>query len=708
MEFIDFETLTLLAATGTFGSIGKILSVVLGLGLVIFFHELGHFAVAKWCDVHVERFSIGIGPIIWSRQKGETEYALSALPFGGYVKMLGQDDMDPNQMTSDEIAENPRSYSAKKVWQRMAIISAGVIMNVITGCLFFALAYRFGVVELVAMVGNVHPGTPAWEAGLQEGDVITSINGDHIKNFTDINQAIVLSDGPVVMTGTRADGEEFTKKIIPKQGMTARVVGIGPAMTSKFAPEAAELSSLSMPGLPSEEASQPFRPGDNIVAMNDRPVRFFHDMVDATARMASEDIVYKVERPLPVAEDSEPGAAAPKTETIEITVPPMKMKSLGLWMAIGAVTSIADDSIAQKAGLKLGDQITSFNGLEVGKDIDPLRLPNYFAEQAGQEVTVTVKRQTDDGKEDVTLTMTPSDAPGWADRPGNITQPLPISSIGAGFHVQPWIAKVVPDSEASRAEPAFQRDQKIWKVELRHPDPKNFVPDALSKDQKDAADFTINFAELKEKLEDGEAGDVNWAWVFAEIQRVPNRQVNIFVSPGAEGNNGFAALLKEHEFVDDWYLPMRGLPGFEQYVYIEKADSTTSAMSLGLYQTKRSGISIFLTLKSLFSGSLSVRAFSGPLGILKIGYMVADNGVTQLLKFLGFLSINLAVLNFLPIPVLDGGHMVFLIWEAVARKKPSPQIIGYAHGIGLIFIISLFVFVLYLDIFVNRLGFGGS
>ncbi len=178
MELIalDFDVITLAAIS--LGGIGKTLSVVLGLGMVIFFHELGHFAVAKWCDVHVERFSIGIGPIIWSRQKGETEYALSALPFGGYVKMLGQDDMDPNQMTSDEIAENERSYSAKKVWQRMAIISAGVIMNVITGFMFFAIAYRFGVVELVPMVGNVHAGSPAWEAGIRDGDMIRSINGE--------------------------------------------------------------------------------------------------------------------------------------------------------------------------------------------------------------------------------------------------------------------------------------------------------------------------------------------------------------------------------------------------------------------------------------------------------------------------------------------------------------------------------------------------
>ncbi len=78
------------------------LAVLIGIGLVIFFHELGHFAVAKWCDVYVERFSIGFGPILWSRKYGETEYALSAIPFGGYVKMLGQDDLDPSQFTSEE------------------------------------------------------------------------------------------------------------------------------------------------------------------------------------------------------------------------------------------------------------------------------------------------------------------------------------------------------------------------------------------------------------------------------------------------------------------------------------------------------------------------------------------------------------------------------------------------------------------------------
>ena len=128
-------------------------------------------------------------------------------------------------------------------------------------------------------------------------------------------------------------------------------------------------------------------------------------------------------------------------------------------------------------------------------------------------------------------------------------------------------------------------------------------------------------------------------------------------------------------------------------------------MSLGYEATKTAGMRIYMTLNSLFTGNLSYKALSGPLGIAKIGYLVADSGFTKLLGFLGFLSINLAILNFLPIPILDGGHMVFLIYEAVTRRPPSPRVINFAHGVGLIFIVGLFMLVMYLDIWVNRMGY---
>ena len=702
MEFVTLDSTSFLFAASFLGSIGNALSVILGLGMVIFFHELGHFAVAKWCDVHVERFSIGIGPIIWSRQKGETEYALSALPFGGYVKMLGQDDMDPNKMTSDEIAENPRSYSAKKVWQRMAIITAGVTMNVITGFMFFAIAYRNGVVELTPIVGQAVPGMPAWEAGINAGDRIAKINGTKIHNFEDINQAIILSSGQVNLSGTHADGTAFDYSIAPKQGKTVRMIGVIPASSTKISdqiPDDEADAQIAIKGLAAEHASQKFMPGDQVTSVNGKAVTYLSDMSYETARLAAEEVTYEIDRPV-LDKDGKPAEPA-SFEKVSITVPPMKMRSLGLWMTIGPVTSIREGSLAQKAGLKLDDQITMVDELVVSKDIDPLRLPNYFSDHANQEVTVTVKRQTGtDGLEEVKLVITPTDAPGWSERPASMTSPLPIPAIGAGFHVNNFVANIVPGSEASRVE-KLQADQQITKVFLQHPDPSKIIKDQLGDTEVSEFDF--------EKFESAEAvpGRANWAFIYWMIQQVPNRDIRLQVQDASESKNEFAFELKSNDKVDDWYMPIRGIDGFERDVMIRKAESWGDASSLALRHTKSSGINIYMTLRSLFTGNLNVRALSGPLGIVSIGYQVADHGVTKLLMFLGFLSINLAVLNFLPIPVLDGGHMVFLIWEAVARKKPSPKVINIAHGIGLIFIISLFVFVLYLDIFVNRLGFGG-
>jgi len=162
-------------ANSTTGSNGvNIAWAAIGLGMVIFFHELGHFAVAKWCNVNVERFSIGFGPILFGWKWGETEYALSLIPFGGYVKMLGQDDADPSQLTNEEIAQDPRSYLAKNVFQRMAIISAGVTMNVITAVFFVAGAFALGYETTPAVIGEVRPGMPAWQAGLPAGGGLRS------------------------------------------------------------------------------------------------------------------------------------------------------------------------------------------------------------------------------------------------------------------------------------------------------------------------------------------------------------------------------------------------------------------------------------------------------------------------------------------------------------------------------------------------------
>lgn len=694
METLIASSLITFAAGGALASIGKALMVVLGLGLVIFFHELGHFAVAKWCNVHVERFSIGIGPILWSRQKGETEYALSALPLGGYVKMLGQDDMDPNQMTSEEIAENPRSYSAKKVWQRMLIISAGVIMNIITGFGFFAIAYQMGVQEEIPVVGAVTPGGPAWKAGIRGGDRIFSVNDEEIQSFNDIKQAIVLSSGPLTIQGATEAGEEYTKTVTPEQGKQMRQIGITHVNSLRISPLAGEVRPITAPGMPADSASIPFEPGDLITGINGTELATWKQLAETTTRRAAEELTYQVERtssPADSAADDQPV----ETTSVDIVVPAAPMRSIGLWMHIGPVTAIQDDSVAAASGLKVGDQIRRVDDLEVGTDIDPLRLPEYFSERAGSPVRVSFRREAEgsQGEVDKEITIVPDDRPAWETMPVTPETPLSIPSIGAAYRISTRISKVLEGSEAaSISEPGKQLkpDQTITKVTLPYSE-----DDWLSDKGQDPV-----IMELTE-------GDPNWAYVFYVIQRAPLRNIRIHIE-GTEGTDSFSVLLEQRESIDDWFLPLRGIGGFETLSQKRVATSTTDAVQLGIRHTRSSIINIYMTLRSLIRGDLSAKALSGPLGILSIGYQVADSGLARLLTFLGLLSINLAVLNFLPIPVLDGGHMVFLIWEGVTRRKPSPKVIGVAHGMGLLFIISLFLFVMYLDVVVRFLGFGAD
>ena len=163
--------------------------VVLGLGFVIFIHELGHFAVAKWAGVKVEKFSIGFGPSLLGFQRGETYYSLSIIPLGGFVKMLGENPAEDGQ---DAIID-PRSYLNKPVGHRMAIISAGVIMNIITGLGFFAMAYRLGVPFMPAVVGFVVAGGPAYESGIRPGDEITGIDSKTNVTFEDFLRTVSTS-----------------------------------------------------------------------------------------------------------------------------------------------------------------------------------------------------------------------------------------------------------------------------------------------------------------------------------------------------------------------------------------------------------------------------------------------------------------------------------------------------------------------------------
>ncbi|WP_417850503.1 RIP metalloprotease RseP [Thalassoglobus sp.] len=672
MDFIDFTLLSFLDGS----SLLNILIAAAGLGMVIFFHELGHFLVAKWCDVNVERFSIGFGQPILARKWGETEYWLSWIPFGGYVKMLGQDDMDPGQMTDDEVAEDPRSYSAKSVPQRMAIISAGVIMNIITGFIFFVIAFSSGVETTDRVVGNVEVGMPGWTNGLRMGDTITSINGRVVENFEDILRGTALSRGAIRLKGFHDDNSEFDITLTPAKEGIVRQIGLRPNNSTTVHTFAKpEEFSIKLPGTATADVD--FQPGDTIESVNGTAVEDYTQLVNVLHENAAETLDVGVRR------------KGSSSETVHLKVPPQHFVGFGMRMWIGKVEAVRKDSPAEKAGLKVGDQIAKIieDGVEAGsagggEDAletahDPFRLTEYFSKRAGKEVTVVVSREVKGGSpEEVELKIVPESRPAWSEPPLSPASLLSIPSIGVGYNLMHSVYSV--DEGSVAAEHGIQKRDQLLKITLKQKE--GAKPDRIGEKS-----YAI---EIREN---------NVAYAFWLIQEFGRSRSVEFEIKRADAEKPVIVQM-DPQPIEGWYMPtVRGLV-LTSEMTTQSADTLQGAIGMAGRYTVTSMEDIYLTLRGLIMGSISHKGLSGPLRIAGMAFGFADLGIGHFLRFLGLISINLAVINFLPIPVLDGGHMVFLIWEGILRRKPPERVVNFAHLVGFVLILSMMGFVMYQDV----------
>lgn len=208
----------------------SMIAAILVFGLIILIHEFGHFIVAKKCGIGVIEFSIGMGPRLWSVQKGETRYSVKALPFGGSCMMLGEDENETD----------PKAFNNKPVWARIAVVAAGPVFN-------FLLAFVFGIV-IVRAAGydaprlvDVSEGFPAKEQGMQAGDVITRLNKEPVVVYRDITLYMMLHPtAPVTVEYNRplADGamEKRTAVITPKYSQETGSYMLGIVVSGRYQP----------------------------------------------------------------------------------------------------------------------------------------------------------------------------------------------------------------------------------------------------------------------------------------------------------------------------------------------------------------------------------------------------------------------------------------------------------------------------------------
>ena len=193
-----------------------VFQVVVVFGLIVFIHELGHFSAAKWVGVGVERFSLGFGPKLLSRKVGETEYLLSAIPLGGYVKMVGEE-------VGDEVSEQEieRSFNSKSLWERFLIVSAGPLANLGLALVVFTVAFSWFGISVPSdspKIGGVVSDMPAEAAGFEAGDEIVSVDGIKIETWEELAQEIQNSDGERISIAVKKlnTNQAVVRQLVPQ------------------------------------------------------------------------------------------------------------------------------------------------------------------------------------------------------------------------------------------------------------------------------------------------------------------------------------------------------------------------------------------------------------------------------------------------------------------------------------------------------------
>ena len=199
----------------------SILSFIIVLGVLIFFHEFGHFLVARLFGVGVEKFSLGFGPRLIGKKVGITDYRISAIPLGGYVKMVGE---EPDAQINPE--EIPLSFTHKHVAKRMLIVAAGPVFNILLAVIiFFGIFLVSGTFVLKPSVGSVKQGSPAFAAGLEKGDLISAINESAINSWDEMAEIINASKGQTIKLTVRRGESTRNFSLAPEQVTTKNIFG---------------------------------------------------------------------------------------------------------------------------------------------------------------------------------------------------------------------------------------------------------------------------------------------------------------------------------------------------------------------------------------------------------------------------------------------------------------------------------------------------
>ena len=673
---------------------GNVLLVLLGFGVVILVHEFGHFIVAKLSGIKVEAFSIGFPPVLAGikrtedgyrirvlpsfftkendesgdgplcftvAKKGkarETEYRIGLIPFGGFVKMLGQEDIGQIKSTDD-----PRSYANKPVGVRAAVLAAGVVFNVISAVIIFMIVFLIGIELKPAVVGGVRANSPAARAGIKAGDEIIEIAGESDDlDFSNIGIAAALSgkDEKVPLRIRREDGSEEDIELVAEEMQT---------LTGKMRLFGIEIpTSLTIGRLSEEDANDldsktGLLAGDKIKSANGKDVYSSWELDEVIHNALTPVVTLEVER---IGEKGEAELVRTQIrldwritnkENIESESELNHIYSMVPRMRIIDVADTHASNSEEEAILQPDDVILAIGDLE-----NPTyrEMRSVVKEYEDKELPIKILRTSATGAEKtLTVTVTPK-KPAGSDEA--------MIGIAITFDAEhPIVAKTI-NVEGGPEKLNIPRGAAITAVDGA---PVSNFYDIIREIKKYSGErITIDY-----RLDEEIAG-------------------NVVLNVGTDGE----FITVKSEFAE--IIP------FEDLKRPYKASGPVDAVVMGYKKTVMFVAQTYVTLKRLIGGLVSPKNLMGPVGILTLSYrIVAEQPLVYYVYFIGLISAMIAVFNFLPLPPLDGGLVVILVVEKIKGSALSERVQGIIAYAGWVLILTLILYVTFNDVIRSLWGY---
>ncbi|MGQ9590418.1 MAG: RIP metalloprotease RseP [Planctomycetota bacterium] len=692
-----------------------VLYAIGGICVIVFLHELGHFLAAKRVGVRVERFFLGFDPWnlrLFSFRVGETLYGIGLLPLGGYVKLADESPEEAGRPPS------PNGLLAKPPGARALILVAGSFMNLLSGFVFFIVAFTIGVHFTSPEVGSVVPGSPAWTAGLKEGDRVTALGDDPVTDFFELRLGVALAERgkPLRVEVSRpVEGDGRTQAacfdVKPRwhaEGFNE--IGVLPATSPVLGPPKPG-SALAKAGL---------RAGDRLlgaevggVELPPLPVAALLDALQSYLRRRPSDPVrVRIERD---------GRTFWQTIALVPEPKPRSRPQIGVGPGLGnVVRGIRPGSPAAEV-FRAGDRLVRVNGKAVTTVEPTAPLTSWRGPEGLLDLTIARATGQAGAPEPVVLRVEPLALVAWTVR-GDIhwgEHTLRVDELQPGSPLE--AAGLRPGDVVTHVDgtPCFDDDELREALDARRSD--NCRIRVLRGEEP--VEFEVPRADLKK------SGAVKWralpalgnvvaggpaaaagvaeGSILLELGSARLRSWGDLTDRIAKAKPGESLAARwvdpEGRTVEGTLAPAR--PAYAPLelplnpVEFRVVAGPIESVSLGARRTILVSKQVFLMLRSLVRRDVSAKNLAGPIGIVHSFTVILEHGpLSQLIYWLALISVNLGLLNLLPIPILDGGQILFVAIEKVKGSAVDERVKALATNVALALLLALFIFVTFHDI----------